>query len=467
MPQATANVSHSNLEATVLAARLAALPHSAQYPAVDHFSEAYGAAQYAQALSSRAGSTLRPLSLNVEVPFCRTQCLHCSRLPIITHDVQRAERYVNWLIEEATMVAEQLASPTPVLRLHLSGGTPNYLPTRHLRLLWAELSRQFHFASECQASLNADPRYLSARRLADLHEIGFRGLHLLLPELDEAVLEGLQRPMNRKRVLALVQTAHDIGWNDVRVELMTGLPRQTAHGLQNTLRDLLRTPLQLVRLTPYWHLPQRFIAQRQIDPSDLPADPSLHELARNELLQAGWVHLGLDRYVPASSPLRTASRQGQLRLDAVGYHAQPDTDCVGLGLGAVSRIGTQYAQNFRRLVDYESALRHGLLPTQRGHVMSADDLLRQGLIHTLFCQGEVDLATLAEAHLLDHRQVFARERRELHSLARQGLIWLEEDAFGATAAGFDHLPRIAAVFDRYARHAGVLVVEPSSSKGSL
>ncbi len=466
MPHATAIAPLPDTETSMLAARQAALPHSAQYPAVDHFSEAYGAAQYAHALATRGAGGLRPLSLQVEVPFCRTQCLHCNRQPIITHDIQRADRYVGRLAEEAERVTAQLAAPTPVLRLHLSGGTPNYLPTRHLALLWDQLNHHFHFAEDCQASMTADPRYLSARRLTELHAIGYRGLHLLLPELDDDVLQTLQRPMRRKRVLALMQAAHDIGWNDVRLEIMTGLPRQTDSGLRRTLQDVLQTPIQLLRLVPYWHLPQRFAPQRLLDASDLPDGQVLHELARNELRQAGWLHLGLDRYVPPSSPLRHASGQGRLRLDAVGYHAQPDTDTIGLGLGAVSRIGTQYAQNCRRLVDYEAALQHQLLPIQRGHVMSADDLVRQGLMHALFCQGEVDLATLAEAHLLDHRVAFAREWRALQALARQGLVWLEEDAFGATATGFDCLPQIAAVFDRYARHAGTPLPEPASPRGT-
>ena len=440
------------------AAQDASLPRSALYPAPEHYTDAYTALHHLQVLQARrAGGGLRPLAVVLQVPFCRALCHHCSRTTLITHDGQRIDRYLDWLEQEIALTAHHLAAPTPVVQLHVGGGTPSQLSTSQLARLLAAVHRHFAAASELSPSLEANPRHLTPRRLDDWRRLGFGGLYVYLPDASPDVQAALGRPPLRQPPATGLTLARQAGFRDIRVELTVGLPRQHPTGLRQLVAALIAAAPDVIRLTPYWHLPHRHPAQRRLATDALGDSALLLASARAVLQEAGWRHLGLDRFAHPTSFLQRASAEGRLRLDCLDYQALPDTDRLGFGLGALSRLGSHHAQNWRQLDDYANALDFGLLPVARGHVMSHDDRVRHALMQALFCQGEVDFATLAEDHLIDFASYFRHEWRELQTLAQRGWVWLENDGFGATAQGSLHLPHIAAVFDRHGRHARQLL----------
>ena len=436
----------------------ALLPRSGLYPAPEHYTEAYTAVQYQQALQARhTGGALRPLSLMVQVPFCRTLCNHCNRTTIISHDNRRIERYIQILGQEMQLVAESLAAPTPLIQLHFGGGSPSQLSIGQLASLLELAQRYFPADFDTGPSLQVDPRHLTRRRLQAWHALGLRGLHIELLDINPQVQAAMGRSALRIHPAQGIHLARQLGFDDIRLDLLLGLPHQTAPASRALLATLIEAGPDLLRLTPYWHQPHRFPAQRRIAANELADSTELIQACREQLFNAGWQHLGLDRYARPDSRLSVASQEGRLRLDCLDYQWLPDTDRIGIGLGALSRIGSHYAQNLLQADVYNSALEFGVLPVGRGHAMNTDDLARHAIIHTLFCQGEVDLQTFSEDHLLDFQSHFQHEWRQLQQLSRQGLVWIEHDGFGATQRGKFHLPEIAAVFDRYGRHTRQLL----------
>lgn len=436
----------------------ALLPRSGLYPAPEHYTEAYTALQYQQALQSRqTGGALRPLSLMVQVPFCRTLCSHCNRTTIITHDNRRIERYLQILGQEMQLVAESLSAPTPLLQMHFGGGTPSQLSVGQLASLLELAHRHFPADFDSGPSLQVDPRHLTRRRLQAWYALGLRGLYIELPDINPQVQAAVGRGALRSHPAQGIALARDLGFTDIRLNLLLGLPHQTQPEIRALLASLQEAEPDLLRLTPYWHQPHRFPAQRRIDINQLADSSELIQACREQLLEAGWQHMGLDRYARPGSRLQLASHEGRLRLDCLDYHWLPDTDRIGIGLGALSRLGSHHAQNLRQFDAYVSALEFGVLPIGRGHIMNTDDLARLAIIHSLFCQGEIDLQTFSEDHLLDFQSHFQYEWRQLQQLSRQGLVWMEHDGFGATQRGKFHLPEIAAVFDRYGRHTRQLL----------
>ena len=79
-------------------------PRYTSYPTADRFVEAFGPAQYRQALRQRAeganvGGT-PPLSLYVHIPFCESVCYYCACNKIVTRHHDRADEYLHALETE-------------------------------------------------------------------------------------------------------------------------------------------------------------------------------------------------------------------------------------------------------------------------------------------------------------------------------------------------------------------------------
>jgi oxygen-independent coproporphyrinogen-3 oxidase len=133
----------------------------------------------------------------------------------------------------------------------------------------------------------------------------------------------------------------------------------------------------------------------------------------------------------------------------MGYTTHADSDLLGLGVSAISRIDNSYSQNPRDLKDWEARIDAGGLPVWRGLELDADDVLRAELIQQLMCHGRVDGHALAARHGIDFEQYFAVELAALQHLAADGLARYHDGVVAATRQGRPLLRLIAMCFDRY------------------
>lgn len=437
------------------------------YPAADRYTESYGAERHLRALHSRKlGGLLRPLSLYVHIPFCRSVCYYCSCNTAITRDTTRSARYLRALASEARLVRAALASATPVIQLHLGGGTPTFLSNAELAELTDSLRATFTFAPDADLSIEVDPRTVDAARLRALRDMGYNRISFGIQDFDRNVQAAVNRVQSEKRVFDIVQAARDYAYSSVNVDLIYGLPRQTQASFERSLDTLIRLAPDRIAIYPYTHLPERYKPQRRIDAAELPdtaTRAALQHTTAAKLVEAGWEHIGMDHFALPHDALAIARRQGRLHRNFQGYSALPPCDIIALGASSISRVSTHYAQNVRTLNEYYDSVENGQLPVFRGHAMNADDLLRHAVIMAIMCQGAVSYSDLGEVHMVDFTQYFQDELTWLQELAQDGLVEFEPDGFHLTPAGWFAVRAVATVFDRYARddlasasYAGVL-----------
>jgi len=114
-------------------------PRYTSYPTADRFVEAFGEADYIQALQQRregVASRVSPLSLYVHIPFCESLCYYCACNKIITKHHDRAKMYLAYLRREVALHTALLGKGHSVSQLHLGGGTPTFLSDQELTELY-------------------------------------------------------------------------------------------------------------------------------------------------------------------------------------------------------------------------------------------------------------------------------------------------------------------------------------------
>jgi oxygen-independent coproporphyrinogen-3 oxidase len=206
----------------------------------------------------------------------------------------------------------------------------------------------------------------------------------------------------------------------------------------------------------YAHMPHLFKPQKQLDASLLPSGETklaLLQLAIEKLSSAGYDYIGMDHFALPDDDLALAQRRGGLHRNFMGYTTHADSDLVGLGVSAISHVGSSYSQNPRDLPSWEIALDAGRLPVFRGMVLDQDDELRADLIQQLMCQGEIPVQALERRYGIDFSAYFAAELDRLHPLWEDGLVRIEDGRIVATARGRLLLRNIAMCFDRYLERA--------------
>ncbi|MGV8805050.1 MAG: oxygen-independent coproporphyrinogen III oxidase [Polaromonas sp.] len=430
-------------------------PCYASYPTADRFVEAFTAEQMSQVMAQRregAAVLRQPLSLHVHIPFCESLCYYCACSQVVTKQRTRAETYLRYLGREVDLYAAHLGLGQAVSQLHLGGGTPTFLSDDHLRGLMAMLRRSFKFSSDGDYSIEVDPRSVDAARLATLAELGFGRLSLGVQDFDPAVQKAVHRVQPAEQVFGLMAAARALGFKSVAVDLMYGLPLQTPESFDRTLEQVVQLRPDRVALYAYSHLPERHKPQRRIAVAELPPPQArLTMLSRSmaALLQAGYVHVGMEHFALPGDALAVARRQGRLHRSFQGYSTQPDGDLISLGVSAIGRMGAAYSQNAKTLEAYYDCLDQGRLPVVQGLALSRDDLVRRAVIMALLCQGRLDFESIELAYLIDFKHYFSAELDALRDLQEQRLVELGDNAINVTDMGWFFVRGLAAVFDRY------------------
>jgi oxygen-independent coproporphyrinogen-3 oxidase len=427
-------------------------PRYTSYPTADRFVEAFAAGDYERALAQRAGEAARPLALYVHIPFCESLCYYCACNKIITRHHERAAPYLEYLAKEVALHARILGTGQPVSQLHLGGGTPTFLSDDELRQLMALLRRNFAIAPGAECSIEIDPRTIDGDRLRVLAQLGFNRLSFGVQDFDPAVQKAVHRVQPYEQVEALMQEARAIGFESINVDLIYGLPKQTAESFARTLAQVTQLRPDRIALYGYAHLPERFKPQRRIVAVELPGAAAKIDLlsqALGSFLGAGYDYIGMDHFALPNDSLAVARRQGRLHRNFQGYSTHADCDLVGLGVSAIGKVGATYSQNAKSMEEYCDALDQGRLPVVRGLALSRDDLTRRAVVMALMCQGRLDFEAIEAAWLLDFRGYFAAELEQMRSLEEQGLVILEPGAIQVTAQGWYFVRAVAMVFDRY------------------
>ncbi len=428
-------------------------PRYTSYPTADRFVEAFGEDDFMLALEQRrVGGLALPLSLYVHIPFCDSLCFYCACNKIVTKHHERAAEYLRYLSREVDLYIAKLGTGQTISQLHLGGGTPTFFSDDELAELMAMLRRNFTLVPGGEYSIEIDPRTVTEKRLAHLAEIGFNRLSFGVQDFDLEVQKAVHRVQPAEQVFELVAAARKLGFESVNIDLIYGLPMQTAESFQRTLEQVASLRPDRIALYAYAHLPERFKPQRRINEAELPTAAAKLSMLSNAIaafLGNGYVYVGMDHFALPEDALAIAKRQGRLHRNFQGYSTQPDCDQISLGVSAIGRVGATYSQNTKTLEDYYDRLDQGRLPIVRGLPLTRDDLVRRAVIMSLMCQGQILYESINLAYLIDFKKYFEPELAKLEQLARDGLIEIDETGIQVTGTGWFFVRGVAMVFDRY------------------
>lgn len=431
-------------------------PRYTSYPTAVQFTDQFDEAAYARAVSDSNGAPIpAPLSVYVHVPFCRQLCYYCACNKLITQDLSKAEEYLDLLAKEAALHSRLLDADREVRQLHLGGGSPTFFDDAQLERLIAILEQNFKLNRNAgEWSIEIDPRTVDVARMKRLAEMGFNRVSFGVQDVDEAVQAAVNRLQSLEETRACIEAARAVGMKSVSIDLIYGLPLQTLESFAKTLNVVNELAPDRIAIYNYAHLPQRFKAQRLIKAEQLPdaqTKLAIQDLIRDHLLEAGYVHIGMDHYAKPDDELVAAMRKRSLQRNFQGYSTHAECEMIGLGVSSIGAIGNCFAQNEHRLPEYKRRVLAGEIPICRGLQMNDDDLVRARMISQIMCQMKIDKDDFKQHVELDFDQYFKNEIPGLRNLVSDGLLRQTRHGFDVTEVGRYFLRNIAMVFDRYNR----------------
>lgn len=423
-------------------------PRYTSYPTAVDFQPGVGPSDYARRLAAAAETPQEPLAFYTHLPFCARRCGFCGCHAIVSpHGEQVSGPYLQRLKREAELVAALLGSRRRVTQYQWGGGTPTYLTPRQIEDLFRHFTSLFEFEPGAEIAVEVDPRVTTAEHLEVLSALGFNRLSAGVQDLDPEVQALIGRIQPLEQTADLVAAARRLGFaGGINLDLIYGLPGQRIESFEQTARAVVALGADRVAIYSFAYVPWLKGHQRALPEDRLPSREvklGLLMAARNVLLQAGYVSIGMDHFAKPHDELARALADGTLHRNFMGYTTRRAADLVGLGVSAIGSVSGAYAQNHKKLSRYYAAIDAGELATERGYVLSEDDRIRGEVILSLMCRFEADLERFAPPGY------FRDALERLAPLAADGLVEIEAARVTATPLGRFFIRNVAMCFDAH------------------
>lgn len=178
-----------------------------------------------------------PHALYVHVPFCPSKCHYCDFFSIAQAHPP-IDAYVDAVLEEAVHTTTE-CTPEAINTVFVGGGTPTVLSAGQLSKLFQGLARVFCLTRAAEWTVEANPGTLDIDKLFSMREAGVNRLSIGVQTFRDDLLRALGRVHDRADVVRALELVHEVGFPDVSIDLMYGLPHQTLTDVQESVREAL------------------------------------------------------------------------------------------------------------------------------------------------------------------------------------------------------------------------------------
>jgi oxygen-independent coproporphyrinogen-3 oxidase len=352
--------------------------------------------------------------------------------------------YIEAILKEWELYLDMM-SEAPMLReLHLGGGTPTFFSAANLERLIEGIVSRSRLHPDHEFGIEGHPNNTSKEQLETLYRLGFRRISYGVQDNDPTVQQAINRLQPFENVRAATELAREVGFTSVNFDLIYGLPFQTTDSIQRTIEQSISLRPDRVAFYSYAHVPWTSRGQRLFDETNLPSPElkmELYQIGKGLFEQNGYYDIGMDHFALPGDELYVALEEGRLHRNFMGYTTQRSALLVGLGVSAISDIGTAFAQNEKTLHEYYRQVEQDRLAVHKGYFLNEEDKHFRRYILNVMCTGGT-IFTDADRPLLKEYTFPLLEGMEADGLIRFG-----DEGLTVTTLGRNFLRNICSAFD--------------------
>lgn len=432
-------------------------PRYTSYPTVPAWKQAFGDAEYRDALQELATRPGDELALYLHLPFCAKHCFYCGCNALVSREKNAVEVYLDRVEKELAMVTALIGTNRRVVQFHWGGGTPNYLSDAEVNRALSMFRGAFDIAPGAEVSLEVDPRIATPEQVAFLRSAGFNRISLGVQDFEESVQVAIGRKQGRERTLGVYQGCRDAGFPGVNVDLVYGLPGQTRESFARTLKEIIGLGPDRVACFSYAHVPWVRPLQNKVDTSRMMGGYEkfgLFQLTVDMFQAAEYDWIGIDHFAKRDDELSVALRNRALHRNFMGYATKPAPHMLAFGMSGIGDVCDRFAQNDAELDPWGAAIDAGRLPIVKGHKLTDDDRMRRLVILNVMCNLELPWALTERAFGAPADRLLAGELAALPPLVEDGLVAADDRGLQITEKGRYFVRNVAMIFDAYLAGTG-------------
>lgn len=369
----------------------------------------------------------KKLGLYIHIPFCLKKCYYCDFISFDQVNSSKQKDYIQALIEE---IQEEGMHHTSyeVDTIFIGGGTPSILPISLMESLLDALFHSFAVDKNAEITLEANPKTLNSENLKFYQEVGINRLSMGLQTSQDALLKSLGRAHTYLDFLENYKLARNLGFSNINIDLMFGIPDQTIKELEETLHLVIPLApdhisfysLKVEENTPFGALHKKGHLNRPTDE----LDRTMYHQGIAYLKEQGYNH-----YEISNLSLNTKISRHNLKYWSMAPY-------LGLGLGAHSYVNTIRSSRETDLNTYIKLRNQSTSTTVWSHANTKQEIIEEYIFTGLRKTQGISFRDFKQIFNIDFLKVYDKQ---LATLKTQHLINIDilNQKIGLTKKGLD------------------------------
>ncbi len=364
----------------------------------------------------------KEIGVYAHIPFCKQKCYYCDFISYCNKDNLIGD-YVKAVKKEIRMQNIQ----SQITTVYIGGGTPSYIDSKYIVEIIDEVKKK-NLSKRPEITIEVNPGTVTKEKLKDYKKCGINRLSIGLQSAQDEILKEIGRIHNFEQFLETYQMARKVGFKNINVDLILGIPNQRIKDLKDSLEKIIE--LQPEHISVYSLIVEdgtpiaNKIEKGELELPDEDTERNMYWYVKNTLELNGYIHYEISNF----------AKKG--RESKHNMNCWNQNQYFGFGVAAHSyRDITRYS-NTEKIEEYIK------------NVMT-ERLDRNRIIHEI--QKEYDaekeymllgLRKIVGVNISEFKLKFGDNpiylfRNELKKLTDEGLIIVDEDFIRLTNKGID------------------------------
>lgn len=375
------------------------------------------------------------MGLYIHIPFCKKKCEYCDFISYAEKE-SLVDDYIKWLKYEIKEVGEgnrldyqnNLDDLINVKTIYIGGGTPSVIDSKYIEEILKVIKENYRVDEEVEITIEVNPGTVDEQKLETYIRNGINRISIGLQSTQDELLKELGRIHKYQDFLNTYTISRNIGFKNINVDLMLGLPKQKEEDLEESLDKIIELKPEHISVysliieegTPFY----RKLMNNQIILPEEELERKMYWITKERLEKAGYMHYEISNF---------AKR---------GFESKHNLDCwnqgeyIGFGVAAHSYTNNVRYSNVDNIEQYINNYKNG---QEIDNFVFHEKQNKEAKMQEFMMLG---LRKIKGIHIQDFKAKFGENpififRKELEKLVNEELIEIDGDIIKLTNRGLD------------------------------
>lgn len=189
---------------------------------------------------------MKKIGIYIHIPFCKSKCnycdfiSYCNEQSLISDYIHCLEKEIEFKAMQIKEFAKKNSEEINIDTIYIGGGTPSFIDYKYITRIVNNIKKYFVIDYDAEITIEVNPDSVSLEKVEEYKKIGINRISIGLQTAKNKLLKEIGRPHNFEQFKIAYDIIKKVGFNNINVDLMIGLPNQNMQDVKQSLEEIIK-----------------------------------------------------------------------------------------------------------------------------------------------------------------------------------------------------------------------------------